>query len=102
MGRAYLFPSPRNANRPISRDHARKLLLQAEAIAGVAKQARGAWHPIRRKWATERKDVATTDAMAAGGWNDRRCFEMCYQHVDPETLYRVVSQPKRLRGVVNE
>jgi hypothetical protein len=36
---------------------------------------------------------------AAGGWSDTATLKRVYQQADQETMYRVVSEPARLREV---
>ena len=67
VGKAYLFPSPRNARRVVSKDLAR------------------------------RKDLPDVDVAAAGGWSDLTSLKTAYQQPDMTTLYRVVSEPAELR-----
>lgn len=74
-------------------------LLAAEALAKVEKQLGGLWHPYRRKWATERKHLPDVDVAATGGWSDLSSLKTAYQQADPETMYQVVSEPRRLREV---
>ncbi len=57
----------------------------------------GLWHPYRRKWATERKHLPDVDVAATGGWSDLSLLKTAYQQADPETMYQVVSEPRRLR-----
>jgi hypothetical protein len=75
----YLFPAPKSKGKPWGRSRARGLLEYAEK-------------------ATERKHLTDKDVMAAGGWKDQRSLHQCYQDIYEETLYRVVSEPRKLRG----
>ena len=49
----------------------RERLLVAEEKAGLEHLKGGAWHPFRRKWAPERKDLPPVDVKATGGWRDQ-------------------------------
>ncbi len=97
IGRAYLFPSPRTAERPVSRDLASAWLERAETRAKVPKHDGSLWHAYRRKWACERKHLPDVDVAQAGGWSDLASLKTAYQHPDDATLYRVVSEPAELR-----
>jgi integrase len=97
VGTAYLFPSPRNPRRPVSKDLASTWLRNAQKLAGVRSLDGSLWHAYRRKWATERKHLPDTDVAAAGGWSDLISLKTAYQQVDAATLYRVVSEPAELR-----
>jgi site-specific recombinase XerD len=99
IGRAYLFPSPRTARQPVSKDLASSWLKRAEKLAKVPKMEGSLWHAYRRKWATERKHLPDKDVAYAGGWKDLTVLKSAYQQVDEATLYRVVSEPAELREV---
>lgn len=99
VGRAYLFPSPRNPAQPVSKDLASAWLERVERLASVPKHDGSLWHAYRRKWATERKHLPDRDVAAAGGWSDLSTLKTAYQQVDAATLYRVVSEPAELREV---
>ena len=90
VGAAWLFPSPREDARPIRRDLGGRWLLKAERLAGLPKLAGGVWHPYRRLWATERKQMPDADVAAAGGWRDTRALKMSYQRADAATVLQVV------------
>ncbi len=99
VGAAYLFPSPQNARRPVSRHLASRWLLDAEKKADLPKLDGSLWHAYRRKWATSRKGLPDVDVAAAGGWSDLTSLKTAYQQPDTATLYRVVSEPTELREV---
>ena len=90
VGEAWLFPAPRDDSKPLRRDRAATWLLRAEKLAKLPKLARGAWHPYRRLWATERKHLPDTDVAAAGGWRDTATLRLSYQQTDPATVLKVV------------
>jgi hypothetical protein len=69
--------------------------------AGVEPLQGGDWHPYQRKWVTERKHLPDVDAAAAGGWKTPRTLELCYRQPDAETMFSVVSEPRKLRAVKN-
>lgn len=97
IGAAYLFPSPVREGEPVSKEIASRWLVEAEKLAGVPKQEGSLWHAYRRGWATARKHWPVQDVMAAGGWSEPTTLQSCYQQADQETMYRVVSEPARLR-----
>ena len=90
LGDAWLFPSPRKDAGPSRSDVASKWLLRAEKLAGLPKLRGGIWHPYRRLWASERKNLPDADVAAAGGWRDTRALRLSYQHADPVTMKAVV------------
>ena len=65
-------------------------LVKAETLAGLPKLKGGIFHPYRRLWATERKNLPLVDVAAAGGWKDTQALRLSYQHADAETVLRVV------------
>lgn len=97
IGAAYLFPAVNDPKKPIALAVASAWLLEAERLAGVGKQNGSLWHAYRRKWATERKFLSAAVVAAAGGWSDQNTLTQIYQQADRETMYRVVSEPAKLR-----
>jgi len=68
-------------------------LRKAYELAEITPQPGGMWHPIRRKWATERKGYPVKDVAAAGGWKDEGTMLRSYQQADAETVRQVVLHP---------
>ena len=97
IGKAYLFPSPIDPDKPIRYELASDWLLRAEKLAGLEKQKGGLWHPYRRMWATERKHLPDVDVAAAGGWSDPNTLRLIYQQPDEATMLRVVLEAGELR-----
>ena len=95
IGNALVFPSPRAPAKPCSRHLFDGWLRKAYRKAKLTPNPGGLWHPLRRKWATERKDYPLKDVAAAGGWRDERTMLSSYQQADPETVRRVVLHPTR-------
>lgn len=97
VGEALLFPAPNDVTRPVSVQIATDWLRRAERLAELEPLKGGAWHPFRRRWATERKHLSPKDVAAVGGWVDTTTLQKCYQAADEDTMEAVVLQPKRLR-----
>lgn len=97
LGAAYVFPSPKDAAKPMDRWFASKLLREAEQLAEVPHLPGGCWHPYRRGWATARKHLPIQDVAQAGGWKSTAVPQTLYMQPDDATLYRVVSEPAELR-----
>lgn len=87
-----MSPGP---EKPMRRETAAKWLVKAEGLAGLPKLVGGVFHPYRRLWATERKDLPLVDVAAAGGWKDTQALRLSYQHADAETVLRVVEGDRR-------
>ena len=97
IGQGWLFPT-RDGQKPWARELFAQKLLNAEKHAGLEHLRGGAWHPFRRKWATERKDLPLVDVMAVGGWKDAATLLTCYQHTDEQSMLRVMATPTKLMG----
>ena len=95
---ARLFPAQRDTSKPVCVSVMSRCLRAAYGRAGVAPRPGGLWHPWRRKWATERKDMPLTDVAAAGGWRDPTTLLKCYQQPDEDTMNRVVLGASKLVG----
>jgi integrase len=93
---AWLFPAERNARDAVSVWVISTSLRRAYQRAGLETLRGGLWHPWRRKWATERKDMPLRDVAAAGGWRDPTTLLKCYQQPDEETMRRVVLEAPKL------
>jgi len=96
IGSALLFPMRKDSSRAVTRHLAADWLKRAYKAAGVERPKQGLWHPFRRKWATDRKDLPLKDVAAAGGWRDVATMLM-YQQPDMETQRLVMENPKRLQ-----
>lgn len=97
IGDAPLFPSPKDATKPISRHLSDAWLRKAEKLAKVEPQKGSLWHAYRRKWATERKHMPAADVAAAGGWGSVETLQRAYQQADQATMLRVVLEAGELR-----
>jgi len=92
IGSALVFPSARDASRPVSVYVAEAWLERAFKLAKIEHPKGGLWHCFRRKWATERKTYPLRDVAAAGGWSDVQTLLTCYQQPDEDTLRAVVER----------
>jgi integrase len=95
IGGTPVSPAPRNPARPCSRHLLDGWLRRAYQLAELPSQPGGMWHPLRRKWATERKRYPVKDVAFAGGWRTERTMLSSYQQVDPETVLQVVLHPSQ-------
>lgn len=96
----FVFASSKDPTKPMTSDTFSWWLLIAEKHAGLPKLKQGLWHPYRRKWATERKELPMKDVMAAGGWSDAGTVLRSYQQADRATMIRVVNEPRKLSQAV--
>ena len=97
VGEVPVFPSPMDPTRPVSRKLALTWWYRAERAAGVAHMKGRAWHSLRRKFATERKDAPLPDLAAVGGWKDFNTILKCYQRPDEDSMQRVLLEREPLR-----
>ncbi len=93
IGDTPVFPAPQDPSSPCRADLLGTWLRKAYDLAEITPQPRGMWHPLRRKWATERKGYPVKDVAAAGGWKDEGTMLKAYQQADPETIRNVVLHP---------
>lgn len=91
-----VFPSSADAARPLGREVFQHALIDAESHAKLPKLDGGAWHALRRKWASERKHLPLVDVAAAGGWKDTQTLVNCYQQADRDTMLAVMSEPRKV------
>lgn len=68
--------------------------------AGLPKLPGGAWHPYRRKRATERKHHSLKAVAVDGGWKATEMLLTCYQPPDTDTLLAVMSEGRKVRDRV--
>ncbi len=87
-----LFPSPVDLDKPIDKSRASRWLRKAEVLAEVPKIAQGMWHPFRRAWASNRRDLPEKDVAKAGGWSSPDVMKQCYQHATDEGVIAAVQE----------
>ena len=94
VGDVPLFPRPKDDSKSIRRDLAARWLLNAEKLAGLPKLSGGQFHPYRRLWATERKNLPVQDVAAAGGWKTVETVQRLYQLADGASTLAAVEGGK--------
>lgn len=92
----WVFPSPEDASRPVSRHRVRFWWNRLETLAGLSPESGRGWHTFRRKFATELKHVPLTDLAFLGGWQSAQTILKCYQQPDDVTLRSAI----RTRGTL--
>src|SRR5256884_1858397 len=96
VGDGWLFPcAEKDDHWP--REVFGELFSRVERHAGLPHLKGGQFHPFRRKWATERKNMSLVDVMAAGGWRDAQTLHSCYQLATTDGMLEVMSTPVKLR-----
>jgi len=92
VGDVWIFLEPASGKkpRPRSRYTFLKWWRQAEDRAELEHEERGGWHSLRRKFATELKDIPLPDLCALGGWKSAATILACYQQPDAQTMRRAL------------
>ncbi len=101
VGDAWIFPAPGNPLEPCSRHLLRDWWERMEERAEMKPSAGRGWHSLRRKFATELKDVPLRDLCHLGGWKDPQTVLKCYQKPDEATMRQALAQRARytIRGL---
>ena len=86
IGDAWVFPSPEDKARSVSRHFLRDLWQKLETTARLERQPGRGWHSLRRKFATDLKDTPLKDLCYMGGWKDPQTVLKCYQQPDESTM----------------
>lgn len=94
----WLFPSERKPGQPVDRSTMDRRLRMAYDKAELKPLDGGLWHPWRRKWATERKNMPLKDVALARGWRNTATLLQSYQQADEVTVSRVVLSAAKLTG----
>ncbi len=84
---------PKNLEQPVGQRLVTRWLEQVESAATLPHLPHGAWHMLRRKWTSERRDYAVEDIAAAGGWTSTQTLRDVYLQSDPVTRKRVIDTP---------
>src|SRR5207245_10780032 len=93
IGKAAVFPSPKDPMKACSRHLLDDWLRRAYKLAQVVPRRRGIWHSIRRKWATERRGYPVKDVAGAGGWRNEEVLVTPYRQAEARPSRSVVLHP---------
>jgi len=96
IGEAQVFPAPEDGTKPCPPDLFRIWWERAESLAGLKHEPGRGWHSLRRKFATELKDVPLPDLCLLGGWKDPKTILKCYQRPDVGTMRAALATRARL------
>jgi integrase len=86
IGDGWVIPAVRDPGKPCSRGTLDKWFQQAARRLSTPLPARAGWHSLRRKFATELKDMPLKDLCYLGGWKDPKTLLECYQHPDEAVM----------------
>ena len=112
IGEVWVLPAIRRPGQPCPKGTLDKWFDAAAERAGLQLPVRSGWHSLRRKFATELKDVPLRDLCYLGGWKDPKTLLSCYQQPDEDGMRRgllrrrpftarVVSLNSHQRGTVS-
>ena len=79
LGDGWIFPAPGKPAQAVTRHRARFWWNRMEVLAGIDREPGRGWHSLRRKFATELKNVPLKDLAALGGWKSAQTILKCYQ-----------------------
>lgn len=82
IGGAPVMPSPEKPTECMSRYLARDWWKRAEKEAELERKRGRGWHSLRRKFASDLKEVPLKTLQQLGGWKTHMTILMCYQQVD--------------------
>ena len=92
IGDAWVLPAVRNPERPCAKGTLDKWFGEAARRAKLALPRGARWHALRRKFATELKDLPLRDLSYLGGWKDPKTLLTCYQQPDEHVMRRGLEQ----------
>jgi integrase len=92
IGDTWVLPGTRTPDQPCPKGTLDKAFARAAELAGVELPRRARWHGLRRKFATEMKDLPLKDLCYLGGWKDPKTLLTCYQQPDEELMRRALLQ----------
>ena len=97
IGDTWVFPSPGDGSEPCFHHYMKELWRRAERAAGLERMPRRGWHSLRRKFATELKEMPLKDLSEVGGWANPQTVLSCYQHPDRVTQREALEARKPVR-----
>ena len=82
IGDAPVLPSPEEPSQCESRYLARNWWRRAEKRVKFERERGRGWHSLRRKFASDLKQIPLKTLQELGGWKTHETILMCYQHVN--------------------
>lgn len=79
IGDAWIFPSARAPQKPLSGDAVFNLWKRFAKSAGIPSGERYGWHSFRRAFANTLRNVPLRDLKDLGGWKTERTVVSVYQ-----------------------
>ena len=100
VGSAPLFPSPKNPEKPVTKDLAVAWFRKAEQAPGFdmpPMPAGRCFHAYRAKFATETRHLPYKDRMVKAGWRSDETLRRVYEQADAEGILRTITERRELR-----
>lgn len=98
IGDTWLFPAPGKPAEPCSRHLMRDWWQRAEQLGAIEHEVGLGWHALRRKFATELKQVPLKDLCQLGGWKEPQTVLKCYQQADEVTMREALACRRQLHA----
>jgi integrase len=99
IGDTPVFPMAVGRTQYYTRHVVRKLWDGLAKAAGLPTGQRCGWHALRRKFATELKEIPLKDLCYLGGWKSPATILACYQAPDEVTQRTALAKRKTLHAV---
>ena len=96
----WVFPLRENPAEPLTRYTLAFWWKEGERRAGIPHQRAGAWHQLRRLFASELKGQSLRDVAMLGGWKNPTTLLTLYQRADVETMRGALAARQRV-GLVS-
>jgi integrase len=96
-----LLPASKDPSKPIGEWVIQRMWQKAERIAGLERKKGRGWHSLRRKFASDLKDLPLRVLCDLGGWKDFETVLKCYQQADESELREALAARKRVLSVPN-
>lgn len=97
IGEAWIFPAPKDEDKPCSRNIFRDWWSRAVELADLEPVKGLGWHGLRRKFADELRDAPLKDLATLGGWKEERTILQCYQAASLDAMREAQEHRKPLR-----
>jgi len=98
IGDMPVFPMRDDGTRCYTRHVVRKTWDAIAKAAGLPAGQRFGWHSLRRKFATELKEIPLKDLCHLGGWKSPSTILTCYQTPDESTQRSALAHRRTLRA----
>jgi integrase len=99
IGDSWVFPSPDDPSKAVSRHLVRDWWERGEVQAEITHEPGLGWHSLRRKFATELKHTPLKDLCYLGGWKEPQTVLKCYQRADETTMRQALEGRKQLAAI---